>query len=69
MNKVDVLQVLISLSVIIGIALVYEKVFKTNRLLAAIAHALASSAEEYDEEGDWSDDCSETYPQIPEEFD
>ena len=48
MNKVHVLQVLISLSAIIGIALVYEKVCKTNRLLAAIAHALVNSAEEVD---------------------
>ena len=43
MNKGEVLQVLIYLSAIIGTALVYEKVFKTDRRLAAIAHALARS--------------------------
>ena len=44
-----------SLSTIIGIALMYE-VFKTNRLIAAIAHEIASRAEEDDVEGDWSDE-------------
>ena len=40
MNKAEVFQVLISLSAIIGIALVYEKVFQTDHRLAAIAMRL-----------------------------
>jgi len=76
MMKVDVLQLFISTSAIVGIGLIWinfnEKVFKTVRRLAAAPFSWPKKKDDSssdcsdDEEGYWSDDCSEARPQIPE---